>query len=81
MIDGRLNVDDERPVAVRCRAEHRYPQDPTAVQWQGQWVAVDAVLARWREPGGWRFRLRGADGRLYEVRYDQARAAWFGRTL
>lgn len=70
-----------QPVAVRCRAEHGYPQDPTALQWEGAWVAVEAVLARWREPAGWRFRVRGADGRLYELRYDQAQDVWWGISL
>lgn len=70
-----------QPLEVRCRSEYRYAQEPQALQWEGQWVAVQHIVARWRTPVGPAFRLLGADGQLYEIRYREEMAQWEGRQL
>ena len=69
------------PIEVRCRSEYRYAQEPQALCWEGQWVAVQHIVARWRTPEGPVFRLLAADGRLYEVRYREEMAQWEGQQL
>ena len=70
-----------QPLAVRCRSEYRYAQEPQALRWEGQWVQVRRVIARWQTPEGPLFRLWGADGHLYEVRYREVEGQWEGRQL
>jgi hypothetical protein len=61
-------------VQVRCYSGHRYGERPQAFFWQGQEVAVEEVLAEWREPAGPAFRVRTGQGGFvlaYEERGDR----------
>lgn len=66
---------------VRCRAEFRYPQDPTAWYWEGRWVQARQVLDRQRTPQGWVFRVLGDDNQEYRLVYDAAADRWEGERL
>ncbi len=68
-------------IQVRCRSEYRYAQEPQALVWDGQWVRVERIVARWHTPSGPLFRLLGADGHLYEIRHLEDGAQWEGRQL
>ena len=61
---------------VECYAGHRYPERPRAFLWEGKRVAVEAVEHSWRTPSGPAFRVRTADGRRFNLAYDEATDAW-----
>jgi len=62
--------------AVRCYAGHRYPERPRALLWEGQWMEVAAVEARWHTPDGPAFRVRTADGRRFALAYRETADTW-----
>ena len=39
-------------VPVQCYSGQTYAERPLSFRWHGQEVAVEEVLARWREPAG-----------------------------
>ena len=61
---------------VECRSEHTYAQQPVAVWWQGQRLAVEALESEWLTPRGRAFRLRCAQNLCFVAAYDQAEDRW-----
>jgi len=61
---------------VTCHAGSRYPERPTRFEWQGEWLAVEAVERQWREPGRIVFDVRAADGRRFALTYDVGAGTW-----
>jgi len=61
---------------VWCRSESRYAERPVAFLREGQRVAVQRVLAQWREPSGPVFRVLAEDGGVYLLQYHEALAVW-----
>ncbi len=61
---------------VECYAGHRYPERPRTFLWEEERVAVEAVEHSWRTPSGPAFRVRTADGRRFNLAYDEATDAW-----
>jgi hypothetical protein len=61
---------------VECRSEHTYAQQPLAVWWQGQRLAVETMENEWRTPRGPAFRLRCAGDLVFVVEYDEAEDRW-----
>jgi hypothetical protein len=60
---------------VECYSGVEYAERPTAITWQGQRLAVEQVLQRWREPGIKCFRVQ-AGGQLFELRYAEHTGEW-----
>ncbi|NPA92537.1 MAG: hypothetical protein GXO56_02520 [Chloroflexi bacterium] len=71
-----MGFDTAQSVRVWCRAESRYAERPTAFVWQGRRIAVQHILAQWREPSGPVFRVVGNDDRVYVLQYDEALDVW-----
>jgi putative sterol carrier protein len=61
---------------VECRSEHEYAERPVALTWEGQRLEISQIVARWRSPGEKRFRVRTADGRLFDLTYYEAADEW-----
>lgn len=62
--------------AVECRSDTSYAQRPVAVRWEGRRWEVADVLAEWRTPAGKHFRVRAADGPVFELTYVEALDEW-----
>ncbi len=62
--------------AVECRSDTTYAQRPVAVTWEGRRREVAEVLAEWRTPAGKHFRVRAADGTVFELTYVEALDEW-----
>ncbi|GAB4565683.1 MAG: hypothetical protein Kow0047_16430 [Anaerolineae bacterium] len=65
----------ETETRVRCRAETRYPERPTAVRWGERWHEV-TVLRQWREPDALLFRVRSVEGDWFLLRYRISAEMW-----
>ncbi len=66
--------DLEEAAQVRCYAGRRYAERPLSFTWRGEEVAVEEVLAEWREPAGPAFRVRTVRGEFvlsYEEKLDR----------
>ncbi len=61
---------------VECRSDTEYAERPVALYWQEQRLEIVDILSRWRTPEGKRFRVRTADGQLFELNYDQVENLW-----
>jgi len=61
---------------VECYSGSEYAEYPRAFDWQGQRLQVDEVLQRRRTPPGKAFRVLAADGRVYDLCYDEMSQAW-----
>lgn len=53
-----------------------YAERPRALNWEGDRVEIDAILARWRAPGKKGFRVRTSDARVFELIYDERLEEW-----
>ena len=62
---------------VLCHAGYRGEQTPRRLIIDGREIEVADVLAQWHEPEARGFRLRGADGVVYELRQDVVSGAWW----
>ncbi len=61
---------------VECHSGFEYAERPTALRWEGQRLEIEAILAQWRISGGKRFRVRVADGRVFELFYGELYDEW-----
>lgn len=61
---------------VECHSGYTYAQRPAAILWEGERLPVKEVEAEWRFPGGKRFRVRAADGRIFELVYHEQHDEW-----
>lgn len=61
---------------VECYSGIAYAERPIAIHWQGERLEVAEIEARWRIPGGRRFRVRTADNRLFELFYGELYDEW-----
>jgi len=61
---------------VECHSGTTYAERPTALHWEGERLEIEAILARWRTPGGRVFRVQAVDGRVFELSYDEALDEW-----
>jgi len=61
---------------VECRSDTEYAERPIALHWQGQRLEITEILARWRTEAGKGFRVRTADGQIFELKYDEIAADW-----
>ncbi len=64
------------PELVECHSGYAYADRPIAFQWEGDRLEIDEIEARWRIPGGLRFRVRVRDGRVFELFYGELYDEW-----
>lgn len=64
------------PSAVECRSDYAYAQRPVALTWEGRRLEVAGVPAEWRTPAGKHFRVRVAEGRVFELTYVEPLDEW-----
>ncbi|MEJ5313772.1 MULTISPECIES: hypothetical protein [Anaerolinea] len=63
-------------VRVECRSEYTYPQRPVALWFDQNRVEVAEVESESRTPQGKVFRVRLANGRCFELLYEELTDAW-----
>ncbi len=63
-------------VVVRCYSGHTYAERPLSFSWRGEEVAVEKVLAAWREPAGPAFRVCTAHGDFVLLYQEEADRWW-----
>ncbi len=61
---------------VECHSGYEYAERPTALRWEGQRLEIEAILGQWRISGGKGFRVRVADGRVFELFYGELYDEW-----
>lgn len=61
---------------VECRSDTEYAERPVTLYWHEQRLEIVDILSRWRTPDGKRFRVRTADGQLFELTYNQVENLW-----
>lgn len=61
---------------VECHSGHTYADRPTALYWQGDRLEVVEIEARWRIPGGRKFRVRTETGQRFELFYGEMFDEW-----
>jgi hypothetical protein len=57
---------------VECLSGSAYGERPVAFIWQGQRLEVSAVLSQGRTPQAKWFRVRAADGQVFELSFTDA---------
>ena len=65
-------------VQVRCYAGRRYAERPLAFIWREEEIAVEEVLAEWREPAGPAFRVHTDRGN-FVLTYEENMDRWWLR--
>ena len=61
---------------VACYAGHRGEETPRTFTAEGETLAVEEVVARWREPT-WRcFRVKAEGGKQYLLRHHEETGRW-----
>ncbi len=61
---------------VRCYAGTTYPERPESFEWEGVEKSVADILRRWRTPEALGFRVRTADGMVFDLIYDLRSDQW-----
>ena len=61
---------------VECHSGYTYAERPLALTWRGTRYEIAAVEARWRIPGGTRFRVRTTPGARFELLYVELYDEW-----
>ncbi len=64
------------PELVECYSGLEYAERPTALQWKGRRLEVEAVEAQWRISGGKKFRVRTREGQVFELLYVELYDEW-----
>jgi hypothetical protein len=57
---------------VECHSGSAYAERPTALTWQGQRLIVAEILSQGRTPQVKWFRVRTADGQVFELSCSEA---------
>lgn len=65
-----------QPPLVVCYSGYTYAERPIAVRWEGRRLAIEAIEARWRIPGGQGFRVCTEDGQVFELFYGELDGEW-----
>jgi hypothetical protein len=63
-------------VRVQCHAGYRGEEEPRGFVRGETQVEVAEIVDRWLDPEHRYFKVRGADGRLYMLRHDEADHQW-----
>lgn len=63
-------------VKVECYAGYRCEETPTRFYLGERLITVVEVLDRWLDPAHRYFKLKGDDGGVYILRYDEGKDSW-----
>lgn len=61
---------------VECRSDTEYAERPVALHWQGERIEIVEILTRWRTPESKCFRVRTANGQIFELAYHETTSEW-----
>ena len=61
---------------VICYSGFTYAERPTALVYNGKKEKIDQIEAQWASPAGKGFIVRLANGRRYQLDYDEAGCTW-----
>jgi hypothetical protein len=61
---------------VETYSGFRLHERPRRFFWQGRWLQVDEVLARWQTPDYLVFKVAADDGRTYRLQCHRASDTW-----
>ncbi len=61
---------------VECHSGYMYAERPVSLMWEGERLEITDIQARWRIPGGIRFRVSVEDGRVFELFYGELYDEW-----
>jgi hypothetical protein len=66
-----------RPASrVECYSGGEYAERPRAFTWQGERLEIAAILGRWRQPDGKRFRVETRRGQVFDLQYVETTGEW-----
>jgi len=57
---------------VECHSGSAFAERPTALTWQGQRLVITEILSQGRTPQAKWFRVRAADGHVFELTFVEA---------
>lgn len=61
---------------VECLSGHTYAERPIALWWDGERLNIVEIEARWRIPGGCRFRVQAENGQFFDLCYVELQDEW-----
>ncbi len=61
---------------VECLSGHTYAERPIALWWEGERLNIVEIVARWRIPGGRRFRVQAENDQIFELCYSEQQDEW-----
>lgn len=65
-----------KSIRVECYAGHRAEESPCRFFIGQREIEVTEIIDRWLDPAHSYFKLRGDDGGIYILRYDQLSDSW-----
>jgi hypothetical protein len=65
-----------QPVKVECYSGYTYAQEPRAVLWQGERLAVSDIISSFRAPEGLHFKVKLQNGAELQLVYDEGNDSW-----
>jgi hypothetical protein len=65
-----------RIVQVTCYSGHIYAQEPQSFIWQERENRIKSIEKAWQEPGKRLFKAVTADGKLFELCYNETVDQW-----
>lgn len=61
---------------VECLSGHTYAERPIALWWDGERLNIVEIEARWRIPGGRRFRVQAENSQFFDLCYVELQDEW-----
>ena len=61
---------------VECLSGHTYAERPISLWWEGERLNIVEIVARWRIPGGRRFRVQAENDLFFELCYSKQQDEW-----
>ncbi len=61
---------------VYCHSGVEYAERPIAFEWEGKRLEIAEILASWRLPDGKLFRVKTAEGCIFELTYAALEDQW-----
>jgi len=61
---------------VECLSGHTYAERPIALWWEGERLNIVEIVARWRIPGGRRFKVQAENDQFFELCYSEQQDEW-----
>jgi hypothetical protein len=68
--------EDNTAVRVECYAGYRAEESPRRFFIGKREIEVIEIIDRWLDPAHSHFKVRGDDGGIYILRYDQDSGSW-----